>query len=70
MALSLAFMSALSESEGMITSASPGEPPASVLLPPLAWGLPRAGADGAAHISPSMLQWEDTAAAAGAREEG
>lgn len=68
MALSLPFMSALSESEGMITSTSPGEPPASVLLPPLTWGLPRA--DGAALISPSTLQWEDTAAAAGAWEEG
>lgn len=74
MALSLPFMSALSESKGMITDTSPGETPASpaspaVLLHPLTRGS-RAGAAGAAHISPSMLQWQDSEAAAGARQEG
>lgn len=44
-------------------------PAASLLLP---WdvGMPRAGADSVLHAFASLLQWEDTEAAAGAREEG
>lgn len=60
-----------------LTAAFPGATTASVLLHPLPrpllpWyaGVHRAGADGTAHTSPALLQWEDAAAAAGAWEEG
>lgn len=38
MSLSLPFMPALAESEGVIRATSPGDTPASVLLHPLMWG--------------------------------
>jgi len=74
-ALILLFVSDLAGCEGMVPNSCFSQrshclsPAVSPRLPRDV-GMPRAGADGAAHAFPRLLQWEDAEAAAGAWEEG